>query len=105
MPPAARGSGGDSVFSKTGTGKACGKPMTTATDACSGDVFFNNKGAVRIGDAVASHPAGGCAPDGSTLSSSSGTVKVNGKGVARIGDAYGGDNTITSGSSNVFIGG
>jgi len=104
MPPAARGSGTDSVFSKTGSGKGCGKPMTTATAACSGDVFFNNKGAVRIGDAVASHPAGGCAPDGSTLSSASGTVKVNNQFVARIGDGYGGDNTITSGSSDVFIG-
>ena len=104
MPPAARGSGGDSVFSKTGTGKGCSKPVTTATAACSGDVFFNGKGAVRLGDAVASHAAGGCAPDGSGLTSSSGTVKVNGKGVARIGDQYTGDNTITSGSSDIFIG-
>ena len=104
MPPAARGSGGDSVFSKTGTGKNCAKPVTTATDACSSNVFFNGKGAVRIGDAVASHAASGCGPDGSTLTSSSGTVKVNGKGVARIGDQYTGDNTITSGSSNIFIG-
>ena len=104
MPPAARGAGTDSVFSKTGSGRGCGKPVTTATDACSGDVFFNGKGAVRIGDAVASHAAGGCGPDGSTLTSSSGTVKVNGKGVARKGDQYSGDNTITSGSSDVFIG-
>ena len=104
MPPAARGSGGDSVFSKTGSGRRCAKPVDTATDACSGDVFFNGKGAVRIGDAVASHSASGCGPDGSTLTSSSGTVKVNGKGVARIGDQYTGDNTITSGSSDIFIG-
>ncbi len=104
MPPAARGSGGDSVFSKTGSGKACAKPTTTATAACSGNVFFNGKGAVRIGDAVASHPAAGCAPDGSTLTSASSSVFVNGKGVARIGDQYTGDNTITSGSSDIFIG-
>jgi len=104
MPPAARGSGTDSVFSKTGSGRRCGKPVDTATAACSGDVFFNNKGAVRIGDAVASHSAGGCSPDGSTLTSSSGSVFVNGKGVARIGDEYTGDNTITSGSSDIFIG-
>jgi hypothetical protein len=31
-------------------------------------------------------------------------VFVNNKGVARIGDEYTGDNTITSGSSDVFIG-
>jgi uncharacterized Zn-binding protein involved in type VI secretion len=104
MPPAARGAGTDSVFSKTGSGRGCGKPVTTATAACSGDVFFNNKGAVRIGDAVASHSASGCGPDGSALTSSSSSVFVNGKGVARIGDQYTGDNTITSGSSDIFIG-
>jgi len=104
MPPAARGSGGDSVFSKTGSGRRCAKPVDTATAACSGDVFFNEKGAVRIGDAVASHPESGCGNDGSALTSSSGSVFVNGKGVARIGDQYTGDNTITSGSSNIFIG-
>jgi uncharacterized Zn-binding protein involved in type VI secretion len=104
MPPAARGSGGDSVFSKTGSGRNCAKPVDTATAVCSGDVFFNNKGAVRIGDAVASHSASGCGPDESTLTSSSGTVNVNGKGVARIGDQYTGDNIITSGSSDIFIG-
>ena len=104
MPPAARGSGTDSVFSKTGSGRRCRASLTTATDACSGDVFFNEKGAVRIGDAVASHAEAGCGNDGSALTSSSSSVFVNNKGVARIGDEYTGDNTITSGSSNVFIG-
>jgi uncharacterized Zn-binding protein involved in type VI secretion len=104
MPPAARGSGGDSVFSKTGSGRRCGRPVDTATAACSEDVFFNEKGAVRIKDAVAAHPESGCGNDGSVLSSSSSSVFVNGKGVARIGDSYGDDNTITSGSSNIFIG-
>jgi uncharacterized Zn-binding protein involved in type VI secretion len=104
MPPAARGAGTDSVFSKTGSGRRCGRPLDTATDACSGDVFFNEKGAVRIGDAVAPHAESGCGNDGSALTSSSGSVFVNNKGVARIGDEYTGDNTITSGSSNIFIG-
>lgn len=104
MPPAARGAGTDSVFSKTGSGRRCRSSLTTATDACSGDVFFNEKGAVRIGDAVASHAEAGCGNDGSALTSSSSSVFVNNKGVARIGDEYTGDNTITSGSSNVFIG-
>jgi uncharacterized Zn-binding protein involved in type VI secretion len=53
---------------------------------------------------VASHPESGCGNDGSALTSSSGSVFVNNKGVARIGDQYTGDNTITSGSSNIFIG-
>ena len=104
MPPAARGSGGDEVFSKTGSGRRCRSSLTTATNVCSADVFFNEKGAVRIGDLVAPHKIGGCDDDASGLTSSSGTVFVNGKGVARIGDEYTGDNTISSGSSNIFIG-
>ncbi len=104
MPPAARGSGGDEVFSKTGSGRRCRSSLTTATNACSSDVFFNEKGAVRIGDVVAPHKIGGCDDDVSALTSSSATVFVNGKGVGRIGDEYTGDNTISSGSSNIFIG-
>jgi uncharacterized Zn-binding protein involved in type VI secretion len=104
MPPAARGSGGDEVFSKTGSGLRCRSSLTTATNACSGDVFFNEKGAVRIGDVVAPHKIGGCDDDVSALTSASATVFVNGKGVGRIGDQYTDDNTISSGSSNIFIG-
>ena len=104
MPPVARGSGTDSVFSKTGTGKNCPSPVGTATAACSGDVLINNQGAVRLGDVVAAHPAAGCGPDGSAITAASGTVFANGKNLARIGDLYTGDNIITSGSSNVFAG-
>lgn len=104
MPPVARGNGGDSVFSKTGTGKNCPAPVGTATNACSGDVFVNFQGAVRLGDVVAPHPASGCGNDGSGITSASGTVFVNGRPLARIGDLYTGDNVITSGSSNVFAG-
>ena len=105
MPAAARGDGTDTVFSKTGTGKNCSAPKTTSTDACSKNTFVNGKGAVRIGDVVAPHEAGGCGPDTSTLSKSSTTVFINGKGAGRLGDQYTADNTITSGSPNVFIGG
>jgi uncharacterized Zn-binding protein involved in type VI secretion len=104
MPPVARGNGADSVFSKTGTGRNCVSPLTTATAACSGDVFVNNIGVVRAGDAVAAHPTSGCGNDGSVLTSFSGTVFANGNAVGRIGDEYTGDNTITSGSSTVFAG-
>lgn len=104
MPPAARGNGTDSVFSKTGAGRNCVSPLTTATAACSGDVLVNGIGIVRQGDAIAAHPAAGCGNDGSVLTSFSGTVFANTKAVGRIGDQYTGDNTITSGSSNIFIG-
>lgn len=104
MPPAARGNGTDSVFSKTGSGKDCVSPTTTATDKCSDDVFVNNDGIVREDDQVAAHSAAGCVNDDSTLTSFSSSVFANGKAVGRIGDEYTGDNIITSGSSNVFAG-
>ena len=108
MPAAARGNGVDSVFSITGSGSSkagCPAPLVTATDACSGNVFVNNAGAVRIGDSVAAHVAGGCGTDTSGLTKASGSVFVNGAGMGRIGDEYTGDNTIISGSNNVFVGG
>ena len=105
MPPVARGNGTDSVFSKTGSGRKCASPLTTETDQCSGNVFANNNGVVRFGDQVAAHPAAGCSNDGSTITTRSSTVFANNLGVARIGDEYTSDNTITSGSANVFAGG
>ena len=105
MPAAARGNGTDTVFSKTGTGVACASPLNTETDECSPDVFIEGDGVVREGDQVANHPAAGCSPDTSVVTTFSATVTINGKGAARIGDEYTGDNTITSGSSTVFIGG
>jgi uncharacterized Zn-binding protein involved in type VI secretion len=105
MPAAARGNGTDSVFSKTGSGPNCPSPVNTATDQCSSDVFIEGDGVVREGDQVAAHPAAGCGPDNSVLTSFSATVFINGKGAGRIGDEYTGDNTITSGSGTVFIGG
>ena len=105
MPAAARGNGADSVFSITGTGKKCAFPITTSTDECSGNVFINGIGAVRQGDKVHIHPAKGCGPDESTLSTYSSTVFINGKGAGRIGDQYTSDNFIISGSPTVYIGG
>lgn len=105
MPAAARGNGVDSVFSKTGTGRGCRSPVTTATAACSEDVFAIGVGIVRFGDVVATHAASGCSPDTSTLSSASNTVFINSRRAGRIGDQYSSDNTIISGSPTVFIGG
>lgn len=105
MPAAARGQGVDQVFSKTGTGRNCRSSMITATNACSSDTFINTFGAVRIGDIIQLHPASGCGPDRSVLTTSSTTVFVNNKGAGRIGDEYTPDNIIISGSQTVFIGG
>jgi uncharacterized Zn-binding protein involved in type VI secretion len=102
MPSVARGNGTDSVFSKTGSGKDCASPLTTATDVCSGDVFSNNIGVVREDDQVAPHPAAGCGPDESVLTLGAPAVFANFQEVGRIGDEYTSDNIITSGSSNVF---
>ena len=105
MPAAARSSGQDRVFSRTGVGRGCGSPMQTVTGEGSSDVLINGYGAVRQGDRVGVHPRAGCATDVSVLSIFSSTVFVNGKGIGRIGDEYTSDNIIISGSTNVFIGG
>ena len=114
MPEAARGNGSDSVNTvhpavgdaDPDDGIACdASPTTTATDACSGNVFVNNIGAVRESDAVQSHTFPGCSTHAPGLSSFSSSVKINGKGAGRKGDTYGCGAKITSGSSNVKIGG
>lgn len=105
MPAVARGNGTDTVFSKTGSGPNCSLPIVTATDECSSDVFVEGDGVVREDDQIQNHSAAGCSPDTSVVTTFSSTVYINGKRVARIGDQYTGDNTITSGSSTVFIGG
>ena len=102
MPNAARGDGVDSVFSPTGSGYNCASPMTTSTNVCSSNTFVNGIGSVRIGDAVMPHPITGCGTDGQVLSVASPDVYVNGMGAGRLGDLYG-DNSITSGSADVFI--
>lgn len=103
LMPLARGSGGDSVS----TGHGC--DATTTTDQCSGDVFVNGKGVVRLDDANKTHlyPLGICSPHSVTLSTFengySNTVFVNGKNIARKGDKYGVEEIIT-GSPNVNCG-
>ena len=99
----ARGNGVDSVYSKTGTRKRCRRPLITATAQCSPNVFVNGTGVVRVGDRVAAHPARGCSPDTSSLTNGSSSVFANGRAMGRIGSQYTSDNTITSGSRNVFI--
>jgi uncharacterized Zn-binding protein involved in type VI secretion len=103
MPAVARQ--GDSVLSRDGTGRNCAQPMQTSVgEVNSNRVFANGILIVVQGNKVAPHPRGGCGPDESTLSTFSSKVRIGGKGIGRIGDSYGGINTITKGSSNVFSG-
>ena len=105
MPAAARSLAQDDVFSKTGVGKFCARPVQTVTGEGSPNVYANSFGIVRQGDKVGLHAAGGCSPDLSVLTTFSSTVFINGRGAGRIGDQYTADNIIISGSYNVFIGG
>lgn len=104
MPAIARADGNDTVFSFTGVGKNCGRPLNTVTGSFTvSTVFAGGFPIVVQGDSVGAHPAGGCGPDLSTLSTYSGTVFAGGKGVGRVGDLYSSDNVITSGFSTVFL--
>ncbi len=104
MPAVARGNGTDSVSSATGSGRGCRSPLTTATNACSGNVFVNSIGVVREGDAVTPHAKSGCSPESPGLSTFSANVFINNKHCGRLGDNYAGDgsNIISSGSPSVF---
>jgi uncharacterized Zn-binding protein involved in type VI secretion len=104
MPAVSRA--GDTVLSIDGTGYKCRQPMETSVgEVNSNNVFANGILIVIQGKKVAPHPKGGCVPDESALTAGSSTVKIGGKGMGRIGDDYGGINTITQGSPNVFAGG
>lgn len=104
MPAVARK--GDNVLSPDGFGYRCRFPGETNVDEVNSNrVYANGKLIVVLGNRVGSHKLPGCsADDVSTLSSASSTVKIGGKGVGRIGDQYG-NNTISEGSNNVFVGG
>lgn len=79
---------------------------STETAAGSDNVLINGIGAVRAGDAVASHTYDppGCPSHAPGLSTFSSKVLVNGKGLGRLGDTYGCGVKISSGSGNVFAG-
>ena len=103
MPAVARQ--GDSVLSIDGTGYKCRQPMQTSVGEVNDkQVFANGILIVVQGNKVAPHPKSGCGPDESVLTSFSAKVRIGGKGIGRIGDSYAGINTITKGSSKVFIG-
>lgn len=65
----------------------------------SADVKINSMGAARKGDQAL------CVGPPDKISAGSGTVKINGKPAARMGDSTEHGGTVTTGSSNVIIGG
>lgn len=107
MAEVARKDQKDTVDSPDGSGVCCASPSTQYTDKGSENVLCNGIGVVREGDSMITHNYDGpcCNPHSPVLSSYSTTVFINGKGVGRKGDMYGGNHMISSGSSNVFIGG
>jgi len=105
MPEVARGDQVDTVDSLTGSGVNCAFPLVTATNVCSPNVFANGTGIVREDDLIQPHPKPGCVTDTSVVTTFSASVWVNGKRAARKGDKYTSDNTITSGSPDVYFGG
>ena len=119
MPAVAQKDGSSSVAATDGAiGNSCGPrrwlwntPTTQASAAGSANVFAENIGIVRSGDAMSPHPDGvPCTTSpiihAPTLSTFSPNVFVNGKPVGRIGDKYDSDghhdHTITSGAGTVF---
>jgi uncharacterized Zn-binding protein involved in type VI secretion len=93
------------VLSPDGSGKNCAFPMqVTIIVGNTSNVFCNTHAVVVKDNLVPPHPKSGCTPDTSVLTTYSSTVKIGGLNAGRIGDMYG-NNIITKGSPNVFIGG
>lgn len=110
MAGVARANGIDSVLSITGKGYKCKFPDSTVKtgSATQTRVTADGTPVVAHGDVVAPHALPGCvAIDASTAKATSTKVSAGGIKIVRIGDTYGAGealNTITSGSSRVFIG-
>lgn len=104
----------DTVHGAEGGDKCAKRPIITATDEGSSDVFCNSIGVVRIDDKVKEHKIGGgpvdgesksCKPHSPVLTKGSTTVFVNSKGMGRKEDTYKCGAKIITGSENVFAGG
>lgn len=109
MPAVARANGVDTVYSLTGTLSGTkpiryDNPVNTVTNEGSPNVYVNGTPVVRENDKVGVHLNGSGGTDTSVLTTFSATVYANGKRIGRLGDKYTPDNTITSGSPNVFSG-
>jgi uncharacterized Zn-binding protein involved in type VI secretion len=99
MPQSARQ--GDSVA----TGHGC-DTITVLAAPSQGSVFINGILACRLGDLTVSHDvlvSAVCTPHIAPISGSSSSVYIAGAKAARLGDACDAG-SITTGSSNVYIG-
>lgn len=111
MPEVARKDQIDKTDSTDGSGACCGEPSTHATDEGSDSVFVNGYGVVREDDRMIQHTTdetGCCVLHAPPLKTYSGSVFINGKRAGRKGDIYQDaihTHTISTGSTNVFIGG
>ncbi len=107
MPEVARKDGTDQVNTvHNAIGDDCGDaPTIVATDAGSSDVFAENVGVVRVGDAVEIHNVPGCTPHAPPLAVGSPNVFVNNQPCGRKDDTYGGGEIILSGAATVFANG
>lgn len=95
MPPAARLSDQHTCPMVTGLVPHVGGPITSASE----NVTIGGMFAARAGDTCA------CIGPPDAIAAGSGTVMINGMPAARMGDATVHGGVITSGASNVNIGG
>ncbi len=75
-----------------------------STSAKSPNVYINGKAVIRQGDAWQNHVVGEDTHSGPSISIGSTTVYINNKAAGRYGDSLSCGATVTSGSSNVYIG-
>lgn len=84
------------------------EPFTgEVSGGCSGDVFINGLPAATVGS-VTTERDSCCGSSNGQVAVGSGSVFINGKPAARKGDAlapHSGSGKVSSGSSDVFIGG
>lgn len=77
------------------------------SSGCSGDVFINGLPAATAGS-ITTETDVCCGSSQGSVAVGSGSVFINGKPAARVGDAlaaHSGSGEVSSGSSDVFIGG
>lgn len=89
------------------TGHACTGSTTIASSNTDGTVYANNINIIVVGAPTVSHPfppEPPCAPHVANLNAGSSSVFINGIAVGRVGDSADAG-AMTSGSSNVFVGG
>ncbi|MBR2773923.1 MAG: PAAR domain-containing protein [Selenomonadaceae bacterium] len=86
--------------------------LNTGHDECpprrlieaSSDVFFNGRGAGRVGDTYAEHACEEHLPHNDVIAAGSQSVYINGRAAGRIGDAVAIGGSVMEGSPDIWIG-